>query len=626
MIGDLLSNLNTANRLSIEQIQRAVQDGTLPAYVGVPLLQQKMQQRQQAAALLAGKQSAGQPPIGQQIMDQASQVTRGAAPTISPSQFAAPQPPQQAAPQPAPQGQGQGLDSMPTNLPAQGFAPGGIVAFAEGSVVDSDKQLASEHAGFMDALNKLGASIADVSTAPFRGVAGAVNTALIRPARAITGAKIPYIWGSDPSYTESMTPYYDQLIAGTSPLGKLSTQVTAAPVAAPADKSGTYNNPAYDPTTGGLKEAPKGSSAKPSSSKAPSSAGVTSLLPPSAGDVSAESRPPIQPSTSGTSEVAPSFAGPTFTPSSTSQASKSGIDTLKEESDARYQKYLDMIMGKDEEHQKDLETNMWMQLLKGGLGIMGGSSPIMAQNVAAGAGQAASGVADLLQKEQARKAQQVKDIIALGMDKGKTDLELKRVGIQEGLANAEVQKYLFDIQRGTTLLPGEVREQGARIGLQEAQTGGVAHENALRDAQTYYQYQLAKRVPAEIAAQNAMAFYHTQMGEYIKGGGKNKQPTMGEVHYPDYLKRKKELEGQVAASPLTSEVFRAISSSEQGQDIEKTLRNATPGTASHNEALARLNQFIRPFLDNEASEYSRQPFAAKGVRFNASNSANPFAE
>ena len=41
MIGDLLSTLATAQKLDIGQIQKAVQDGTLPAYVGVPLLDRK---------------------------------------------------------------------------------------------------------------------------------------------------------------------------------------------------------------------------------------------------------------------------------------------------------------------------------------------------------------------------------------------------------------------------------------------------------------------------------------------------------------------------------------------------------------------------------------------------------
>jgi len=135
MIGDLLSNLSRANKLGISDIQRAVQDGTLPAYVGVPLLQQKMQQRQQAAALLSGQQIQNQPPIGQQIMNQASQMIHGGAPQQPPM----PQP-QEAAPQ--------GIDAAQSNLPAQGYAPGGIVAFADGG--DAEDDFDAESAQYKD--------------------------------------------------------------------------------------------------------------------------------------------------------------------------------------------------------------------------------------------------------------------------------------------------------------------------------------------------------------------------------------------------------------------------------------------------------------------------------------------
>ena len=126
MIGDLLSNLATAQKLSIGQIQQAVQDGTLPAYVGVPLLQQKMQERNEAAQILAGKQQQGQPPIAQQVLQAASQLTQ---PQQQP--MAAPQGIQQVMAQPQEEQPEQGIDTAQSNLPTQ-MAGGGIVAFASG--------------------------------------------------------------------------------------------------------------------------------------------------------------------------------------------------------------------------------------------------------------------------------------------------------------------------------------------------------------------------------------------------------------------------------------------------------------------------------------------------------------
>ena len=119
MIGDLLPTLAKAQGDSIAQIQSSIQDGVIPAYIGIPLLQQKLQQRQEAQALLMGRQQQGQPPIAQQVMQQANQITQ---PQRAPQM---PQmPPQQMAQAP------QGIESAPSNLP-QKYAGGGIVAFAD---------------------------------------------------------------------------------------------------------------------------------------------------------------------------------------------------------------------------------------------------------------------------------------------------------------------------------------------------------------------------------------------------------------------------------------------------------------------------------------------------------------
>jgi hypothetical protein len=93
-----------AQKLSIPQLQQAIQDGTIPAYVGVPLLQDKVKQQKEAAAM-AGQ--AKMPSVAEQVMNEASQVERG-------------------------------VPALPTNLPAAGMAGGGIVAFAEGGMYDDE--------------------------------------------------------------------------------------------------------------------------------------------------------------------------------------------------------------------------------------------------------------------------------------------------------------------------------------------------------------------------------------------------------------------------------------------------------------------------------------------------------
>ena len=102
MINSLMSRMGEAQKLSIPQLQKAIQDGTLPPYVGIPLLQDKMKQQQAAQA---SQQQPQQPPIAQQVMQEASMHDRG-------------------------------VEALPSNLPTEEMYDGGIVAFAGGDLVD----------------------------------------------------------------------------------------------------------------------------------------------------------------------------------------------------------------------------------------------------------------------------------------------------------------------------------------------------------------------------------------------------------------------------------------------------------------------------------------------------------
>lgn len=114
MIGSLMSRMGDAQKLSVQQLHQAVQDGTLPAYVGIPLIQDKLQQEKAAQTPQAPKQ----PPIAQQIMQESAP---------------------QAQPQMMAQAQPQGIESAQSNLPEGGMASGGIVAFAEGGLPEDDE-------------------------------------------------------------------------------------------------------------------------------------------------------------------------------------------------------------------------------------------------------------------------------------------------------------------------------------------------------------------------------------------------------------------------------------------------------------------------------------------------------
>jgi len=105
------SILANPSKYSLAQLTQGVQNGIIPAYIGVPIIQEKMQEQARMKAMGQGQGQGQQPPIAEQVLQQASA---------------------QSAPQSAPQ---PGVDQLPSNLP-QSYAGGGIVAFDEGGPVE----------------------------------------------------------------------------------------------------------------------------------------------------------------------------------------------------------------------------------------------------------------------------------------------------------------------------------------------------------------------------------------------------------------------------------------------------------------------------------------------------------
>jgi hypothetical protein len=135
MIGSLMSRMEDAQKLSIQQLQKSIQDGVLPAYIGIPLLQDKIKQAQSAQS----PQQPQQPPIAQQVLEQAKQIESGMIPQPQMPQQPPQQPPQMSQeqmPQMAQQ-MPQGIDNAESNLPTE-MAEGGIVGYARGSIIDDE--------------------------------------------------------------------------------------------------------------------------------------------------------------------------------------------------------------------------------------------------------------------------------------------------------------------------------------------------------------------------------------------------------------------------------------------------------------------------------------------------------
>lgn len=186
-----LGRIATAEKMSVSQLQEALENKTLPAYIAVPLLEEKMDMNSRMQAM-AAMQQARQPriPIGQRVMQRAAAES--------------------------------GIDQLPSNLPVVRGAGGGIVAFEDGGYVDEPIRFQNtglvpktqeelDREAILDKIRRGYAVATDVISLPARGVAGAFESAVTRPLRAF-GVPMPYLprefYGpaGDPT---SMTPYYD---------------------------------------------------------------------------------------------------------------------------------------------------------------------------------------------------------------------------------------------------------------------------------------------------------------------------------------------------------------------------------------------------------------------------------
>lgn len=122
MIGSLMSRLGAAEKLSIPQLQQAIQDGTVPAFVGIPLLQQKIQETKQAQAGAAGAGMGQQPPIAHQVMQEAQGIEQA----------------QSNLPQAYADGGILNFQPQATYDGNDGYAGGGMIAFDDGGDVDEE--------------------------------------------------------------------------------------------------------------------------------------------------------------------------------------------------------------------------------------------------------------------------------------------------------------------------------------------------------------------------------------------------------------------------------------------------------------------------------------------------------
>lgn len=153
-----LGRIATAEKMSVDQLREALQNKTLPAYIAVPLIEEKLDMNSRMKSMMA-MQQAQQPqmPIADRVMQRADMES--------------------------------GISALPSNLaPAQGMAGGGIIAFADGGDAeedddDEDDDEISYGATRMDKENEalLMQLLASSRAVPGMG-AGTLGTGIVPPA------------------------------------------------------------------------------------------------------------------------------------------------------------------------------------------------------------------------------------------------------------------------------------------------------------------------------------------------------------------------------------------------------------------------------------------------------------
>jgi hypothetical protein len=405
MITSMMGRMADAEKLSIPQLQMAIKNGSIPAYVGVPLLQDKMKQHQQALAMRQAEQSQ----LGQDQVPVAAQVMQEA-------------------------GQYRGIDELPTNLPTEEdaqaaeseYANGGIIAFAdEGQVrepksnpydIDTnpdvlDRMRQDDPNAFQRLMRSTFPSLVnDARIGSFAGTTIDPNasstvftpsvkeTPFTKTENPKTGAALLYRrqHGASNAPTPDLSEREQELIPKQDvDIPALTTPYTATPPT-PAGAKG-QRMAEYEPGVAALPAGGAGGAGAGAGAGGAGGAGAGGALPPTLAKAEAV-------------------------------ADKSPVAS---QAVSMIDKYVAMLEKSGQDVGRDKKEALYMALIKGGLAAAGGTSPNALANIAAGMVPAVEGyakdIAGIRKDERAR----LEKLVAAGVSKEKIGLEAKKLGITE---------------------------------------------------------------------------------------------------------------------------------------------------------------------------------------------------
>ena len=373
---DMNSRMAMAEKLSVPQLQQAIQSGSIPAYIGIPLIEQKNKERSQMAAAQQGQQKP--PSVVSQILQQSDQQEQ----------------------------QERGIDELPSNLPMMedeemGMANGGIVAFSgEGPSLVEDRRSPSDRA--LDAviarLNSSQNNNRIIPPATNTGEAGGITELFpvdigVSPEFGGTSSEDPRSFAPG-AFSEGRRDRVKAEKQAEEEARRQAFLRQSAPQLAAQSNFGMGDMDAtagrtYTPT-------PKG-----------------------AGDVGTGRVNPNAPAPAGGN-----VANIPLTTNEIRSQAAAGKGSMLDQ-------YAEMLMKEREGSAASRKDAKAMALFQAGLGIMGGTSPNAFANIAQGALPATQAYQQELKGIRAEDRDRIKQLMELGVSKEKLGLEARKLGISE---------------------------------------------------------------------------------------------------------------------------------------------------------------------------------------------------
>jgi hypothetical protein len=488
---DMNSRMAMAEKLSVQQLQQAVQSGSLPAYIGIPLIEQKTKEKAQMAAAQGGQQKP--PSVAASILQQAEQQEQ----------------------------QERGIDELPSNLPVMddqemGMAGGGIVAFAErGQVRDPEQDplivalrqdpayLAFAESGGVEGDTSLTAFLQagntpspPASQSPPQMSAeqpkgSPSDRAMADTINRINSSTTFNRNSTTPSDAFKNDPGYDPVPA--SPAGRfIQDKIT--------DTKGTLNTyglrerlyKQYSPAALGLSNASDAErtaaqemlkrirdmsgaelralaeQGKPPAMTAVEGTSIPARMQPTAapqvpapqarqadadldnrmlvdsnaGITAAPGAKSVNPVVPGAPRTAPQGGGgrPNALPPTLAAAERSDSPAANQAT-SMLDKYVAMLEKSGEDVGRQKKEALYMALIQGGLGMMGGTSPNAFANIAAGLLPATQAYQQAMRDIKKDDRARIEKLINAGLSKEKFAMELRKLGIEDKKADAMINYY-----------------------------------------------------------------------------------------------------------------------------------------------------------------------------------------